>query len=130
MEEKVRLLGRVDDLRPYYLGCYYFVLPSVTALEGFGIVQIEAMGLGKPVVSSDLPSWVTYVNIDGETGLTFHVGDDADLAEACNRLLSDASIRGRLGENARRRTFEKFYYTAMRNIAIPFFQRLCGDPVE
>ena len=126
LEGKVRLLGRVDDLRPYYLGCDFFVLPSVTALEGFGIVQIEAMALGKPVVSSDLPSGVTYVNVHGETGLTFHVGDADGLAEACNRLLSDTELRGRLGENARRRTFEKFSYTAMREAAVPFFRRLCG----
>jgi len=130
LAEKVSLLGRVDDLRPYYLGCDFFVLPSINALEGFGIVQIEAMALGKPVVSSDLPGGVTYVNVHGETGLTFRVGDDAGLADACNRLLSDAPLRERLGENARRRTFEKFSYTAMRNAAVPFFRRLCGAPVE
>jgi rhamnosyl/mannosyltransferase len=130
LDEKVLLLGRVDDLRPYYQGCDFFVLPSVTALEGFGIVQIEAMAVGKPVVSSDLPSGVTYVNIDGETGLTFHVGDDAALAEACNRLLSDTALLERLGANARMRTFGKFSYTAMRDAAVSFFQRLCGVPVE
>jgi glycosyltransferase involved in cell wall biosynthesis len=128
LEGKVRLLGRVDDLRPYYLGCDFFVLPSVTTLEGFGIVQIEAMALGKPVVSSDLPSGVTYVNVDGETGLTFHVGDDAGLAAACNRLLTDPGRRERLGKNARKRTFEIFSYTAMRDAAVPFFRRLCGGP--
>jgi len=129
LEGKVRLLGRVGDLRPYYLGCDFLVLPSVTALEGFGIVQIEAMALGKPVVSSDLPSGVTYVNVHGETGLTFHVGDDGGLAKACNRLLSDAALRERLGRDACRRTFEKFSYTAMREAAVPFFRRLCGVPV-
>ncbi len=126
LEGKVRLLGRAGDLRPYYLGCDFLVLPSVSALEGFGIVQIEAMALGKPVVSSDLPSGVTYVNVHGETGLTFHVGDDAGLADACNRLLSDGTLRVRLGENARRRTFGKFSYAAMREAAVPFFLRLCG----
>jgi rhamnosyl/mannosyltransferase len=78
------------------------------------------------VVSSDLPSGVTYVNLHGETGLTFHVGDADGLAEACRRLLSDAVLRGRLGENARRRTMEKFSYTAMTNAAVPFFEKLCG----
>ena len=126
LDRKVRLLGRVDDLRPYYLGCDFFVLPSVTTLEGFGIVQIEAMALGKPVVSSDLPSGVTYVNVDGETGLTFPVGDDAGLADACNRLLADPELRERLGKNARKRTFDKFSYTAMKAAAVPFFARLCG----
>ena len=126
LADKVLLLGKVDDLRPLYLGCEFFVLPSNSRLEGFGIVQIEAMAVGKPVVSSDLPSGVTYVNIDGETGLTFHVGDDAGLAKACDRLLSDAALRDRLGMDARKRTFEKFSYTAMRDAAVPFFRRLCG----
>jgi rhamnosyl/mannosyltransferase len=126
LSDRVLLLGGVDDLRPYYLGCDFFVLPSVSTLEGFGIVQIEAMALGKPVVSSDLPSGVTYVNVHGETGLTFHAGDDAGLAEACNRLLSDEALRDRFGENARNRTFRKFSYTAMAEAAVPFFSRLCG----
>ena len=47
-----------------------------------GAQAIEAMALGRPVVSSDLPSGVTYVNRDGETGLTFRVGDDAGFAAA------------------------------------------------
>jgi rhamnosyl/mannosyltransferase len=127
LSDRVLLLGRVDDLRPYYLGCEFFVLPSVSTLEGFGIVQIEAMALGKPVVSSDLPSGVTYVNRDGETGLTFRVRDDAGFAAACNRLLSDDGLRERLGSAARRRTEEKFSYTAMAVQAVAFFVGLCGE---
>lgn len=127
LTEKVRLLGKVDDLRPYYLGCEFFVLPSVSPLEGFGIVQIEAMALGKPVVSSDLPTGVTYVNRDGETGLTFPVGDSEAFAAACNYLLEDEAIRLRLGEAARRRAREKFSYSAMAAEAVEFFRRLCGD---
>jgi glycosyltransferase involved in cell wall biosynthesis len=130
LDDKVLLLGKVDDLRPLYIGCEFFVLPSVSTLEGFGIVQIEAMAFGKPVVTSDLPSGVTYVNVEGETGLHFHVGDDTGLAAACNRLLSDAALRERLGTNARKRTIGKFSYTAMRDAAVPFFRRLCGAPVE
>jgi len=125
LTDRVRFLGGVDDLRPYYLGCEFFVLSSVSTLEGFGIVQIEAMALGKPVVSSDLPSGVTYVNVHGETGLTFRVGDDGGLADACNRLLSDAPFRDELGRRARERTFREFSYTAMADAAIPFFSRLC-----
>jgi len=128
LEGKVHLTGNVEDLRPWYLGCEFLVLPSNSALEAFGIVQIEAMALGKPVVSSDLPTGVTYVNRNGETGLTFPVGDASAFAAACNRLLSDVALLERLGENARRRTFEKFSYTAMREAAVPFFRRLCGTP--
>ncbi len=126
LSDRIALIGGVDDLRPYYLGCEFFVLPSVSLLEGFGIVQIEAMALGKPVVGSDLRSGVTYVNLHGETGLVFHVEDDAGLAEACNLLLSDAEMKDRLGENARKRTRREFSYTAMAAAAVPFFLRLCG----
>ena len=127
LAEKVLLLGNVADVRPYYLGCEFFVLPSISALEGFGIVQIEAMALGKPVVSSDLQTGVTYVNRDGETGLTFPAGNAEAFAAACNRLLEDEELRLRLGEAARRRTREKFSYSSMAAQAAEFFHRLCGD---
>jgi len=128
--DKVLLAGKVDDLRPYYLGCEFFVLPSVSALEGFGIVQIEAMALGKPVVSSDLPTGVTYVNRNGETGLTFPVGDADAFAAACVRLLEDETLRERLGKAARKRTREKFSYAAMSERAVSFFRDLCGEGKE
>lgn len=124
LADKVRLLGTVADLRPYYLGCEFLVLPSNSALEAFGIVQIEAMALGKPVVSSDLPTGVTYVNRDGETGLTFPVGDAPAFATACNRLLEDAPLRSRLGESARARARREFSYSALRANAVAFFRGL------
>ena len=126
LSDRVLLLGEVEDIRPYCLACEFFVLPSVSGLEGFGIVQIEAMALGKPVVCSDLPTGVTYVNIHDETGLVFPVGDDAALAEACGRLLSDKEFKDRLGRNARDRTQRMFSYKAIADTAAPFFSRLCG----
>jgi rhamnosyl/mannosyltransferase len=126
LSDRVLLLGEVEEIRPYFLACEFLVLPSVSGLEGFGIVQIEAMALGKPVVSSDLPTGVTYVNVHGETGLVFPVGDDAALAEACGRLLSDEGLKGRLGRNAMERTRRMFSRKAMADAAVPFFRRLCG----
>ena len=127
LHARVLLLGKVDEVRPYFLGCEFFVLPSNSALEGFGIVQIEAMALGKPVVSSDLPTGVTYVNRDGETGLTFPVGDSDAFAAACNLLLEDETLRSRLGAYAKTRTREKFSYSAMADQAVSFFRNLCGE---
>lgn len=106
--EKVVLLGRVGNLKPYYFACDLFVLPSISGLEAFGLVQLEAMAFGKPVVSSDLKTGVTYINRDGVTGLTFPVGDSRKLGSAVNRLFEDEGLRNTLGSNAKERVESEF----------------------
>ena len=108
VEDRIAFTGRVANLKPDYLACDLFVLPSDSPLEAFGLVQLEAMIFGKPVVSSDLPTGVTYVNLNGKTGLTFPVGDAQKLAEALNRILSDDQLRTRLGQFAKERVRKEF----------------------
>lgn len=113
LEERVELIGRVDDLRPWYLACELLVLPSTSPLEAFGVVQIEAMALGRPVVTSDLRTGVTWVNRDGESGLVVPAGDARVLAAACNRLLADDAMRRRMGAFARERARSEFCYSVL-----------------
>jgi glycosyltransferase involved in cell wall biosynthesis len=110
---KVVLAGNVADLKPYFHACDLLVLPSVSHLEAFGIVQMEAMAFGKPSVSSDLQTGVTYINLPGRTGLSFPVGDATALAGAVNRLLDDGELRRRLGEQARERVLLDFSQAAV-----------------
>ena len=110
LAEKVHFLGFLSDeeLRQAYADCDIFVLPSVAKSEAFGIVQLEAMVYGKPVINTNLPSGVPHVSLDGETGLTVPPSDVNALAKAINRLAEDKELREELGRNAAERVREKF----------------------
>ena len=68
---KVSFLGEVsdDEVVVYLKSCDVLVLPSNLRSEAFGIVQLEAMACGKPVISTELETGTSYVNVHGETGL-------------------------------------------------------------
>ena len=99
---QVRFVGRVDDneLAALYRACNVFVLPSVTRQEAFGVVQLEAMAAGKPVVSTDLGTGVGWVNKDGETGYVIPPRDAPALREALARLLNDGALQKTMGDAA------------------------------
>jgi rhamnosyl/mannosyltransferase len=112
--DRVRFAGVLSDAEiiARYHAADVFVLPSVTRAEAFGMVQIEAMACGTPVVSTNLPSGVPWVNRHGETGLVVQPGVVGDLRDALARLVSDRPLRERLGAAARARVEREF--TAQR----------------
>jgi rhamnosyl/mannosyltransferase len=105
VEDRVHLPGYVssEELSEYYALADLFIFPSVTAAEAFGIVQVEAMANGLPVVNTQLPTGVPFVSKDEETGLTVEPRNAAALASAINRLLQDDSLRNQLSTNAKKR---------------------------
>ena len=110
LEKYIHFLGFLPDiqLKQAFADCDIFVLPSVKKSEAFGIVQLEAMVYGKPVVNTSLPSGVPYVSIHGETGLTVPPADSDALAQALNLLASDGMLREKLGKNASERIKKYF----------------------
>jgi len=107
---RVTFVGRIaeEHLADYYHAADDFCLPSVARSEAFGIVQLEAMACGVPVVNTRLTTGVAYVNLDGVTGLSVPPGDPRALADALNRLLDDEVLRTTLGRQARDRVRREF----------------------
>ncbi len=110
LQARVRFLGRVadDELPACYRAADLFVLPSVAFTETFGVVQVEAMAAGLPVISTRLPTGVPWVNQDGVSGLTVAPGDAGALAGAIRRLGSDPHERARLAHGAAARAHARF----------------------
>jgi rhamnosyl/mannosyltransferase len=111
--ERVVFPGALSDIAPYYHACDAFVLPSVTRSEAFGIVQLEAMACGKPVVNTSIASGVPFVSLDGVTGITVAPCDAEALGHAINRLLGDADMRAHYGNAARKRVDSEFSSATM-----------------
>ncbi|HEY9732637.1 MAG TPA: glycosyltransferase [Drouetiella sp.] len=108
--DRVRFLGRVSDerLAQMYQSSSIFVLPSIYTTECFGLVQVEAMLNGKPVINTSLPTGVPWVSLHNETGLTVPPGDVDALADAISTLLNDAQLREKLGAQAAIRARDMF----------------------
>jgi len=86
------------------VSCYQqadvLVLPSINQSEAFGIVLLEAMACGKPVIASNLPG-VRGVFKNGEQGLLIKPNDIDDLKEKLSRIISNDKLAQRLGQSAR-----------------------------
>jgi rhamnosyl/mannosyltransferase len=124
--ERVQFVGRIPDkdLPAWYHACDVFCLPSVEPAEAFGIVQVEAMACGKPVVCCQLDNGVNWVNRDGETGFAVPPADPGALAGALARLQQDATLRARLGEAGRRRAFGEFSSGAMAKATLAVYREV------
>jgi glycosyltransferase involved in cell wall biosynthesis len=99
---RVVFAGRVSDalLPDYYRSADVVVLPSTTMGEAFGLVLVEALACGVPVVASSLPGVRTVV-ADGVDGFAVRPGSDVELAGAVRRLLEREEERAAMGARGR-----------------------------
>jgi rhamnosyl/mannosyltransferase len=124
--DRISFLGRVsqEEIIAYYHAADVFVLPSVARSEAFGIVQLEAMACGKPVVNTALASGVPYVSLDGVTGITVPPADAGALANAISRLLDDPYLRAKFGAAALRRAREEFNVELMARRTLELYREV------
>lgn len=100
---EVHFVGHVspDDLVRYYQTADVFCAPS-TGQESFGIVLLEAMAAGRPIVASRIPGYAEVVQ-EGAEGLLVPPKEPAALAVALTRLLADAELRRAMGARGRQK---------------------------
>jgi rhamnosyl/mannosyltransferase len=124
--ERVRWIGdaRDEDLPAYLHAADIFVLPSNSPNEAFGLVLVEAMACGKPLVACALESGVPCVCRDGINGLIVPPNDAIGLAQALRRLLLDPRLQAQLGEGGRRLAQTEYASEVMVNRYWGLFESL------
>jgi glycosyltransferase involved in cell wall biosynthesis len=122
LQEKVHLLGRVNDLAPYYQAARVFVMPSISRAEAFGLVQVEAMAAGIPVVNTKIESGVPEVSLDGITGITVPPRSAEAIARAVRLLLDNPGICDTYGQAAILRARERFSAQRMAATTLAVYQ--------
>lgn len=105
MDDHVRLAGFRSDVLDVIAACDVFVLPSHA--EPFGLVLLEAMSLGKPVIATAAGGPLEVVE-EGRTGLLVKPGDSGAMASAISQLICDPQRRAAMGRAGRDRFLKCF----------------------
>lgn len=123
-EKKIIFLGHVDNtsLKDYYDACDIFCLPSISSLETFPVVTLEAMARSKPVVTTEIGTGSSYININKETGLVVPPKSSDELANALNIILNNDSLKQQMGSNAHKRIIENFTLEKVINSIIDLYK--------
>jgi glycosyltransferase involved in cell wall biosynthesis len=123
----VYLTGRLseDALRYLFSKSTLFCMSSTYRAEAFGVVLLEAMAHGLPIVATNIPgSGVSWVNQHGITGLNVPIGDAKALANACNDILSSVEMRLEFSRNARSRYLAEFTEATSINRIMKIYREL------
>ncbi len=132
LNDRVRFLGSVSEskIRSLFSTCDCLCLPSIERTEAFGLVLLEAMAFGKPVVASDIPgSGVGWVVKHGETGWLVDPGDHGALSVALKKLLENPDALAVMGEAGRKRFEAMYRIDAVASDVIRLYESCLRDPV-
>jgi glycosyltransferase involved in cell wall biosynthesis len=126
VSERIAWLGEAPDadLPALYHLADLFVLPASHSSEAFGLVQVEAMAAGVPVVCTELGTGTSYVNQDGVTGRVVPPRDPAALAAAISELLADPAKLAAMSAAARARVEAEFEQTVMVERVMATYQKI------
>jgi rhamnosyl/mannosyltransferase len=129
---RVQFVGPVDDLDKAALLklCYAVAFPSHLRSEAFGISLLEGAMYGKPMISSEIGTGTTYINVHGETGLVVPPSDHVALRAAMAQLWDDPQAAREMGQRAEARYWQLFTSAQMADNYVRLYQELVGRKAE
>jgi glycosyltransferase involved in cell wall biosynthesis len=131
LSDKVIYIDKVpqEKLLEFYTSANLFVLPSIVnekgETEGLGVVLLEAMACGLPVVGSDVGGIPDIIK-DGETGLLARQKEPDSLAEKITRIFSDVPLRRKLVENGYQMVEKNFSWDTISEKFIEIYREVLG----
>jgi rhamnosyl/mannosyltransferase len=130
--KRVQFVGAVNDLDKAALLklCYAVAFPSHLRSEAFGISLLEGAMYGKPMISSEIGTGTTYINVHGETGLVVPPSDHEALRAAMHRLWHDPQMAQEMGRRAEARYWQLFTSAQMADNYARLYQELVGRRAE
>jgi glycosyltransferase involved in cell wall biosynthesis len=116
VSDRIHFSGRLprNEIRRLFHSAQAFAFPSVTDAEAFGIVQIEAMAAGLPIVNTRLSTTVPLVARHDHEALTVLPNDPQALSQALNRIFDAPALAARLGTAGRERATSEFGQSVFR----------------
>jgi rhamnosyl/mannosyltransferase len=130
--KRVQFVGAVDDLDKAALLklCYAVAFPSHLRSEAFGISLLEGAMYGKPMISSEIGTGTTYINVHGETGLVVPPSDHEALRAAMTQLWNDPQMARAMGQRAEARYWQLFTSAQMADNYARLYQELVARRAE
>lgn len=125
--DRIRLIGVVDDVAPYLSGADLLLLPSQS--ESFGLVALEALAAGVPVIASRVGGLPEVVQ-DGVSGYLFPPGDVEGMARQAVALLRDRSLAERLGRAGAERAADRYPPERIVPRFEELYHRVLGMPAD
>ncbi len=123
ISDRIHMLGRQENPACFIAMAEVFLLPSQT--ESFGLVALEALSCGTPVVASRTGGLPEVVR-DGEDGYLEEVGNVTSMAERTLAILRDNELRYRLGKSGRERAVKEFNIDKIVDQYEAYYERLLG----
>ncbi|MCS3903558.1 rhamnosyl/mannosyltransferase [Methylohalomonas lacus] len=127
--DNLRFLGQLTDIEKVSLLhlARAVVFPSFLRSEAYGVALVEGAMYGKPLISTEIGTGTSYINIDGETGFVVPPGDSKSLRQVMLKLFNDDTLAGSMGEAARKRFYAYFLADSMGAQYMDVYERVLSQ---